>query len=452
MSLETKRFEPLFGKSKNNKMKTWSIFVERFQDYSEIVTRHGYVDAESSIIESRRRVSKGKNIGKSNETTHYEQAILEAKSKWTQKSTENLERVSTETPNKSELSSESLPVAHVSVVHDHSSPVNGPVNGSGNPNLKIHSVGQAHFWASPQCVPRLPMLAHDYSKHKKKLKFPCYIQPKLDGYRMIFDTTTKTITTRQGKDLPIVKESGAGAGGCAEHYDLYKELISLPSGYILDGELYVHGSEVSFEALGVLRKTKKLSEDDKKNLSKIQYHVYDMIDTKINFEKRSLMLRELIHDKYKMIQFVQTLKLDSEKEIQPIHESFTKQGYEGTMLRNSDSLYLEKNRSHDLLKYKDFMDEEFEIVGYSFEKDTSGEDRNCIVWIVKVKEGVLCNVRPKGPKEQRQQLYEQCEKDFSKYKGRKLWTKFFDYTGDGSLRFPSTKTEDVKSYIRDEVL
>jgi hypothetical protein len=71
---------------------------------------------------------------------------------------------------------------------------------------------------------------------------------------------------------------------------------------------------------------------------------------------------------------------------------------------------------------------------------------------VKIKEGLECKVRPKGAKEQRQELYEECERDFGKFKGRKLWTKFFEYTSDGSLRFPTTKTADVSSYIRDEVV
>lgn len=395
---EIRSFAELFGKSKNGKIKSWSIWVEKFPEYSEIVTLHGHLG--DAYIESRRRVDKGKNIGKSNETSHFEQAILEASSKWTKK--KDIEQYRTQ-------------------------------------ESKVQS--EAKSEQESEQVVRLPMLAQDYSKHKKKLKFPCYIQPKLDGYRMIFDTTTNSMTTRQGKEFSIVKQSG----------DLYKELCSLPDGYVLDGELYVHGNSVSFEALGVLRKTKKLTDEDKLNLSKIQYHVYDMIDSN-PFEKRSDNLKTLIENKFKMILLVQTLSVSCESEIQKLHERFTNEGYEGSMLRNKSSLYLEKNRSHDLLKYKDFMDEEFEIVDFSFEKDTSGEDKNSVVWVVKVKEGVLCNVRPKGPKEQRQDLYEQCVKDFSKFKGRKLWTKFFDYTGDGSLRFPSTKTEHVKSYIRDEVL
>jgi hypothetical protein len=70
----------------------------------------------------------------------------------------------------------------------------------------------------------------------------------------------------------------------------------------------------------------------------------------------------------------------------------------------------------------------------------------------KVKEGVICNVRPRCERQQRQKLYQECLENSDKYKGRKLWTKFFDYTTNGSLRFPTTKTEDDTTYIRDEII
>ena len=427
-SMETKTFDPLYGMSKDGKIKNWEIKVEKFNEYSEIVTLHGY----ENKIETRIRVNKGKNIGKSNETSHYQQAILEAQSKWKKK--HDVEKY-TKYPEV---------LYHPETSKKEENPIESQSPSGSLPSISSPSISSPSI-SLPSTGPRLPMLAQDYSKHKHKLKYPCFIQPKLDGYRMIYDTTSKTITTRQGKNFSIVKDSGL----------LYQELCSLPSGpsgYILDGELYVHSDDVSFEALGVLRKTKKLTEEDKKNLSKIEYHVYDMIDTKLSFEKRTEKIRELLESKYKMIQVVPTIKISSEKEIVDHHQKFVDEDYEGSMLRNGESKYLEKNRSYDLLKYKDFMDEEFEIIGYTFEKDTSGEDKNCVVWIVKIKEGLECKVRPKGEKEQRQKLYEECEKNFDKFKGRKLWTKFFEYTSDGSLRFPTTKTSDVSSYIRDEVL
>ena len=402
--LERKIFETLIGKSKDGKTKTWQISVEKYTDYSEIVTLYGF----NRKIETRRRINSGKNINKANATTHFEQAVLEASSKWKKK--RDIEKY---TPNQEQVKSDELTIQIE--------------------NLTIKE---------PLTIqPKLPMLAQDYSKHKKKVQFPCFIQPKLDGYRMIFNTTTKTITTRQGKEFSIVKQSG----------QLYNELCSLPEGLTLDGELYVHNN--SFETLGILRKTKSLTQKDKENLSKIEYHVYDIIDPKLPFEKRYNKLQELLTQEFTMIKLVNTIKVNSEDEIKNYHQQLVNEdNYEGTMIRNKDGMYKEKYRSFDLLKFKDFMDEEFEIVDFTYEKDTSGADKNLIVWIVKVNDNIICKVRPKGTKEQRQELYTECETNFQKYKGRKLWTKFFEYTSDGNLRFPTTKTNDVSSYIRDEVI
>jgi len=44
------------------------------------------------------------------------------------------------------------------------------------------------------------------------------------------------------------------------------------------------------------------------------------------------------------------------------HEHFVGQGFEGTMIRNIESFYSAGQRVNDLQKFKDFEDEEFEIV------------------------------------------------------------------------------------------
>jgi hypothetical protein len=36
-----------------------------------------------------------------------------------------------------------------------------------------------------------PMLANDFNKRKDKISFPLFVQPKLDGYRMIYNSKTK---------------------------------------------------------------------------------------------------------------------------------------------------------------------------------------------------------------------------------------------------------------------
>jgi ATP-dependent DNA ligase len=277
------------------------------------------------------------------------------------------------------------------------------------------------------------MLAHDFKKNEKKVNYPCFIQPKLDGYRMIYDTTSKTITTRQGKDLPIIKESG----------ELFKELSLLKPGLVLDGELYVHGDK--FEALGVLRKTKDLKKEELSNLKKISYYVYDIIDESLTFKERNNILNDVEVSDNK-IKLVETFVANNKEDIIKYHKYFIENGYEGTMVRNPEGKYKEKYRSYDLLKYKDFMDAEFKIIGFTYEDDHLHPQDKLIVWIVDV-DRKMCNVRPKGTKEERQYLLRNAD-DFV---GKKLWVKFFDYTADGNLRFPTTNRDTYKDYIRDEI-
>ena len=410
--LEEKVFKPLYGEDKNQKVKTWKIKVERYKDFSVIVTLYGY----KRLIETRRQVNSGKNTGKSNMTTHFTQAIAEAQSKWIKK--RDIELYTTEEDLEKNMN---------------------------NVNLK-------------ECNP-LPMLAQDYKKQKKGVQFPVMVQCKLDGTRCVYNTTTGQISTRQGKEYSIVKESG----------ELYNELQKLPKGLILDGELYTN--KVNFEELGILRKTKKLTKDDLVCLQKIEYHIYDVIDTKLTFEQRNKLIQDLFKENiYNKLIYVPTFTVNSQNEIQEYHIKFLEEGFEGTMIRKINSLYKIKQRSSDLLKYKDFQDSEFKIVDYTVEKDTSGADENLVVWIVEVpikvvldghkgeqdleivNNKILCKIRPMGNVDERKELYKKCVQNFEQFKGRNLWTKFFSFTADGNLRFPTTMRNTYTEYIRDEIM
>lgn len=426
--IEIYKFEPLFGKDIKGKIKTWDLKVERYPNYSEIVTMYGY----KRLIETRRQINVGKNIGKKNQTNHYTQALAEAKSKWTKK--RDIEQFYTEKSLQEKV--EKFDVKE-------------PLVGGGT---------------------QLPMLAHDFKKQKKKVIYPAMVQAKLDGMRMIYNTTTGQISTRQGKEYSIVKESGK----------LYQELQKLPKGLILDGELYTN--KLNFEVLGVLRKTKKLTKEELVNLQKIEYHIYDIIDTKLTFEERNTIIQKLglcckdAKPLYEKLIYVDTYQVNNEEQIKEYHTKFLESGYEGTMVRNKNSLYKTKQRSSDLLKYKDFEDDEFEIIDYTIEKDTSGDDSNLVVWVVSVpikivldghtselKEDeievenskpkfIKCKVCPKGTKEERKELYKKCIDNFNQFKGRPLCVKYFEKTRDGNLRFPSTLRDTYTEYIRDIIM
>ena len=76
-----KSFPELYGTSKSDKTKKWIISVKTNPDKTAtIITENGYVDGKMNV--SHRIIKTGKNIGKANETTVFEQAVQEAEKKY----------------------------------------------------------------------------------------------------------------------------------------------------------------------------------------------------------------------------------------------------------------------------------------------------------------------------------------------------------------------------------
>jgi ATP-dependent DNA ligase len=370
----------LFCLDKNKKIKEWSVSVTDEKDYALIKCNYGYIDGKKAS--SNTKIDVGKNIGKKNETSYLEQAILEAKSKLEKKKKEG----------------------YLDNIPDQSS------------DIEVY----------------LPMLAQEYKKHKSKVKFPCLIQPKLDGYRMIYNPYDDTLRSRSGAEYEILINS-----------NIHNTLRSMNLEYPVDGEVYVHKNLV-FEDYGVLRK-KKITTEDMEKISKLEYHIYDAVIENKDFNTRFNELKKLNFSN--KVRLVCTVECKSEDDIFYHHENMVQEGYEGSMVRNKSGMYKCKFRSYDLLKLKDFDDAEFKIINYTFEKDTTAKDNNLVVWICATKEGKLFNVQSKGTREERQELY----KNASKYIDNMLWVQYFGLTSDGLPRFPKTMRNGIES-IRSKVM
>ena len=135
----------LYKKDSKGKLRSLEITVVG----NELFQTSGLVDG-AKVTSSR--VCKPKNLGKANETTAEEQALLEANSKMEDKLTNGYFKSIEELENSNVI---------------------------------------------------LPMLAKDYKKEKHKVKFPCYAQPKLDGMRALL--INGKFLSRQGKDISTVK-------------------------------------------------------------------------------------------------------------------------------------------------------------------------------------------------------------------------------------------------------
>jgi DNA ligase-1 len=250
-----------------------------------------------------------------------------------------------------------------------------------------------------------PMLAHTYeplsSKNKKNdIVFPCYVQPKLDGLRCICYMAQNS--TNHEPDVVAQSRTGAYFESvehiCAE---LRPILLKNP-GLILDGELYT--TDIPFEELAGLIKRKKAS-DANVNRQCIKYHIYDIVVNGVPYSERHDRIVGAIPkpDECRHLEVVQTQLIHTVNAFKQAFGEYVEAGYEGIMLRNADGKYRQNYRSHDLQKYKEFVESEYPIVGF---KEADGRDKGTVVWVCRTAEKREFSVRPRGTQEQRRQWFQ----------------------------------------------
>jgi ATP-dependent DNA ligase len=205
----------------------------------------------------------------------------------------------------------------------------------------------------------------------------------------------------------------------------------LPNGAVVDGELYLHS--VGFQTLGSwIKKAQPES-------ANIEYHLYDMPSTGENKEGKPWVERKadlanlFAQNTFDKIYMVPSHPVANEKEVTEWHNEMTIEGgFEGAIVRLLDGVYNYGYRSYDLLKVKQFDDDEYPIVGYTNGK---GKFTNCPIFSCRTKEGKTFDVVPKGTFEYRAQLLAEGDK----YIGKHMTVIYFGKSDDGIPRFPVGK-------------
>jgi ATP-dependent DNA ligase len=364
----------LFGEASTGKMKQWAISVVEEEGCGVIIIEHGYQGGKIQRIQ--KVIQEGKNRGKKNATTAIEQAVLEARAQWVKRKEGGY-----------------APEAE---------------EGGAETGEKEKGKGQ------DATIPSV-MLAHDYHKRGKDILFPCFIQPKLDGTRCVA-VPGKGLFSRNKKAYP--------------HLEHIRRVIDcLPETMVLDGELY--SEELTFQEIVGLVKSETVKPGDEEKAKKIRLYVYDLI-CDLSYTHRwlnlQLLFRRIGRGHEKALVLVPTEKCGGEEEMKAKHAEYISQGYEGIMLRNGDGLY-RGVRSTALQKYKEFLDDEYEVVGY---QEGQGLEAGCVVWMCQTTEGALFSCRPRGSREDRQRLFQ----DGASYVGRVLTVRYQEKTDAGLPRFP----------------
>jgi DNA ligase-1 len=274
-----------------------------------------------------------------------------------------------------------------------------------------------------------PMLANTFSfdlyKSKRKafkIPFPLYVQRKYDGIRCIAYIKNNRVILESRKGLEF------------QNFELLKDQLytlfkKLPVNFYFDGELFT--TKLNFQTISGLVRTRE--KDVKKNeidiINQIEYYIYDFIDLddlskiykdRYHFLSTFLSSNVNIYSAYKN---VETFLIDKLEDVKMYHDKFVSEGFEGIIIRDMNGIYEINKRSKYLQKFKDFLEEEFKIVGF---KQGTGDEKGCIIWECITKENQNFFVRPVGSFESRKKLF----KEGSQYVGKLLTVIFQEYSED----------------------
>lgn len=357
--VKTKSFTlpPLYHESKNGKISELIISVEMIDLIPNVITCWGYVGGAKQTTAVK--VSKGKNLGRSNSTTAWEQAIANATSKWNNKKLENY-REDLNEPDKS-----------------------------------------------------LPMKAHNYKDHKNKLTWPIYAQPKLNGVRCFANRLKNQVeyTSRKSKEYKTFN-----------HWD--NEILRIfKEETLVDGEAY--NKDLNFQQ--IIRRCKRVlsSRADIDDVT-LQYWIYDVVLKDTPFKDRYEFLSNLLVDEYQHLKLVETRLICNETDLKLYHKENIAKGYEGTMVRTPQGLYICGYRSYDLLKLKDFIDKEFIIIGG---EQAQGKDEGTVIFrcVNPINEEVF-KVRPKGTFARRKWYFD----NLKQFIGKELTVRYYEHSEKGT--------------------
>ena len=411
----------LYALNKNGSHQKWHVYV----DGNTIFVHFGQ---DGGATQVKKTVCTGKNVGRSNETTDEEQAVMEAISKWEKQARLGYKE------SKEELVTD--------------------------------------FVMSP-------MLACDALKKPNAIKYPCFGQPKLDGLRCLvtFDENDNPIFNSRGNKEYAIK------GKIVEQIKDIKEKTNFD---MLDGEVYIHGlplqkigalvkkwrtyedieTEIEKDYQGDIKRRNKAIKDGSstyKNFAKLevsvdilperdvhryggyesadlQFHIFDVpsylgwdscksTDNTYHYytleynrcRYSDLMNLDLISDPMSHIKVVMGNYYNTEDEVKAAIGFFMESGYEGIIVRNLDGVYEFGQRSNDLIKWKIFQTTEAFVNGYTIDKN------NELLLECVLQSGVKFGVKMKGSHAYRST----CTHLVNKF----ITISFQAYTVDGAPQF-----------------
>lgn len=384
VSMKTRSLPELFQKTATGALQRWYIeTAEGPENTGIIATTWGQVDGKQQHTVDT--IREGKNLGKKNATSAIQQAELEAEARWTKQ----------------------LKKGYVKTVKEaEAGTVDAIIEGGIAPMLAPSKI---------------------YPHFAKKLAWPVYVQPKLDGTRCVavVKDGVCTLWSRTRKPIRSVPHINAAVARM------------FPSGnHIVDGELYNHLLRNDFEELISLIRQDEPGEGHER----VQYFVYDYPSCQQNFSSRYNALTDAMEEYWGELEdsedtplvLVPTYVAACHADVMEFHDTNLAAGYEGSMVRN-DGPYEQDKRSYHLQKLKNFIDGEFSITAA---EEGRGKDAGTVgAFVCVMPDGKEFKARLKATYARRRQLFENPEQ----WRGKKMTVAYQNLTSDGIPRFPIGK-------------
>jgi ATP-dependent DNA ligase len=417
-------FPILYTTDSKDKERTWRCWVEEDTVFRE----HGLTEGKKVQSE---RTFEGKNIGKKNEISAEQQALIEAEKEWInnvdkkgylpsnndKKGQEMLKKIQKgKQENNTNINASELKVKKNITRKKEDTEIVEDVEGLIPQKCQVWEVDNNHNV--------LPKVA-------KYFKDEFYVQPKLDGWRAAVRAQNNNviITSNSGKQYPFFASLRQLFSEWFKHINL--------NGLALDGELYCLNMDplVRFSTVCSICGLARSQPHELEDL--IQFHCFDVVDQsetltqKQRFKQLDIFFEKLPESCKSRIIRVKTDIIKME-DVKKYHDEYVQEGFEGIVLRTFNNLYKCGKRNIELRKFKMFEDAEYEIVGTQLDKGVPCEN---FVWTLRTEDDQQFNAKPTGTISQRLYWYEHRKE----YVRCFMTIKFQELSKDGVPRFGIAK-------------
>lgn len=248
-----------------------------------------------------------------------------------------------------------------------------------------------------------PMLLHHYDEYSSKLTFPCLIGPKYNGICSIYDVEDNVVLSRKNNPFDV------------EDIRRECEIVGLP----LHGELW--SSELTLEE--IVSAVKGSGAKDK-----LKMMVFDVAKAGNYANRFASFLKKIEGLKLQHIEAVPMMLVHGKEEAEQAFNVLKDwEGTDGAVIRTTNQPYKFNTRSYFVLKMKDIIHHEFQLVDMVYDEDVLGKMAKLVFT---TGESGTFEYTPAVGKKERVEMYARFTKNPEKYKDSwwtlefREWTKY----------------------------